>query len=164
MGIMLVVLAILFLFVLTYLVSLLSNKFKIPVAIVGIIAGLLLSGVFKFAQSLQLPADYLPTLALLAFVLLVFDASAEIKLKTADSTAFGAIPFFRLAVFLSAEPSRSSRRLFGFLPAAEALAHQSGFCGFVSFLSGFGVVFAFCRQRTIVLAFGSFRRVFLPFR
>ena len=96
MGIMLVVLAILFLFVLTYLVSLLSNKFKIPVAIVGIIAGLLLSGVFKFAQSLQLPADYLPTLALLAFVLLVFDASAEIKLKTADSTAFGALGFVAL--------------------------------------------------------------------
>ncbi|GEM_PF-4573638 len=95
-NVAIVFISICFLIVLSYIVSQISFKTNISSVLLGLIAGLLFNGATKIAPAFQIPNDYFSTLALMAFVVLIFDATAQLKLRTADTTAWNSLAFITL--------------------------------------------------------------------
>lgn len=92
MNVLLVVFSLLLFCALTYLMSFSAAKSRLPSVLLALAAGFLFGNI----ESLQLPNDFFSTLALMAFVVLVFDSSVKVRLKAMDTTAFRALSFIAL--------------------------------------------------------------------
>lgn len=95
-NVVIVFISIAFLIVLSYVVSKISFKTSISSVLLGIIAGLLFNGATKVWPVFQIQNDYFSTLALMAFIVLIFDSTAQLKLRTADTASWNLLAFVTL--------------------------------------------------------------------
>lgn len=96
-----IVIALITLCFITYCVGTLSYKLRIPSVLPALLAGLILGFLSRTLPYFYLPIDFISTLAVVAFILLVFDSTSRLKLSSKDTVAHHALFFITLFSILT---------------------------------------------------------------
>lgn len=101
MEILLILVSLLLLAGLTYFVVYASNKFNLPLILIALCTGLLFGALSRNIWILNVPSDFFSTVGLIVFILLVFNSTMKLKIKSADTTAFHSLSFVVLFASIS---------------------------------------------------------------